>query len=52
MNKRTLPSGIAFVVLGIAFIIIFKDSTPGTLGGVLLIVAGIVSLVRGGRYQT
>ncbi len=46
MNKRTLPLGIAFVILGIAFIIIFRNSTPGTIGGVLLFIGGIVSLLK------
>ena len=45
MKRRKLPIAIAFVVLGIALIIIFKNSTPGTVGGVLFIVAGIVSLI-------
>ncbi|MGI9035320.1 MAG: hypothetical protein ACR2GD_04700 [Pyrinomonadaceae bacterium] len=44
MNRKKLPMAIAFVVLGIALIIIFKNSTPGTAGGVLLVIAGIVSL--------
>lgn len=51
MNKRTLSLGIAFIVLGIALIIIFKNSTPGTVGGVLLIIGGIVSLIKGGMTK-
>jgi UDP-N-acetylglucosamine:LPS N-acetylglucosamine transferase len=52
MNKRILPVGIAFIVLGIALIIIFRNSTPGTVGGILLIIGGIVSLVKGKMSKT
>lgn len=51
MNKKKLPMAIAFVVLGIALLIIFKNSTPGTIGGVLFVVAGIVSLIFSGRNR-
>ncbi len=46
MNKRTLPMGIAFVVLGIALITIFRNSPPGTVGGVLFVIAGIILLIK------
>lgn len=52
MNKQTLPLAIAFVVLGIALIIIFKNSTPGTVGGALFIIAGIVFLIKGKTTRT
>ncbi len=45
MNRKKLPVAIMFMVLGIAFLIIFKNSTPGTIGGVMLIIAAIVSLI-------
>jgi hypothetical protein len=46
MNKRTLPIGIAFLFIGISLTIVFKNSTPGTFGGVLLIIVGIVLMIQ------
>lgn len=50
--RNTKPVGIMFITLGIAFLIIFKNSTPGTVGGALFIVAGLVALIKGRANRT
>lgn len=47
MNKKILPVALAFVVIGLAFLVIFRNSTPGLIGGVCFIVAGIMFMIRG-----
>lgn len=52
MNRKKLPVAIMFMVLGIAFLIIFKNSTPGMVGGVLMIIAGLISLFTNRMNRT
>lgn len=47
MNKKMLPVALSFVVIGLALLVIFRNSTPGLIGGAGFIVAGIVFLIRG-----
>lgn len=44
--------GIPLVVIGIAFLIIFKNTVPGSIGGVLLVLAGIFMFIKGRRNQS
>ncbi len=52
MNKHLLPMGIIFLILGIALIIIFRDSTPGTGGGILLVIVAIGSIIKRAMSKT
>lgn len=52
MEKRKLPGGatfimpgISFIAVGISFLVIFRGSTPGSIGSALFIIAGISFLI-------
>jgi uncharacterized membrane protein len=43
-RKRTI--GLMFMVLGLALSVIFRGSLPGTGGGLLFMIAGIVLFIK------
>ncbi len=49
MNRNTKPIGIAFIAIGIALGVVFKNSAPGIGSGLVFIVLGIIFLIRGRR---
>lgn len=50
MNKKSAP-GIAFLAVGIALMIVFKNSTVGMSSGIVFIALGIVTILRNGKNK-
>lgn len=47
MANRAGLVGIAFIVIGLANLVVFRRSTPGLGAGVVFLVLGLVMLVKG-----
>jgi uncharacterized membrane protein len=47
MANRARLVGIAFIVIGLANLVVFRRSTPGLGAGVVFLIIGLVLLVKG-----